>query len=150
MNQNMRLGQYKSLNALAKVFELRDQNRYLFFLEKFKPFCLDKQLPRLVEDEKEHKTDAKTLYWIVREIKEKAEKCAAKNILKSCEEMEKKADEKKVDEFWDLFPELKERIDLFMIDYYQIFPHLKPADKTDQDNTLNPDVSFKPHFLETR
>ena len=50
MAKNLRLGQYQSLNALSKAFELGDQNRYLFFLEKYKPFCLDKYYTILEED----------------------------------------------------------------------------------------------------
>lgn len=50
MAQNLRLNQYKSLNALPKVFELGDQRRYLFFLSSFKPFWLDKYYPKLLAD----------------------------------------------------------------------------------------------------
>lgn len=50
MAQNLKLGQYKSLNANARIFELRSPERYMNFLKSFKPFWLDKFFPKLEED----------------------------------------------------------------------------------------------------
>ena len=46
--------------------------------------------------------------------------------------MEKEADAEKLDAFWELYPELEQYVSLFLIDYYKIFPHLKPADEGDK------------------
>ena len=133
MSQNLRLGQYKSLNALAKVFELRDQNKYLFFLEKFKPFWLDKFYPKLEADFEKKELDAKTLFWLTSELKEKAGSAAVKNIISQCDKMSAKAKDENLEAFWALFPDLKQYVAEFLDDYYKIFPHLKPADFKEQN-----------------
>ena len=48
--------------------------------------------------------------------------------------MEALANQDKLDQFWELYPQLKQYIELFLIDYYKIFPHLKPEgnNKTDE------------------
>ena len=48
--------------------------------------------------------------------------------------MEALANQNKLDQFWELYPQLKQYIELFLIDYYKIFPHLKPEgnNKTDE------------------
>lgn len=51
--------------------------------------------------------------------------------------MEAKADQQKVDEFWALYPEFKQNVELFLADYYQIFPHMKPADYTEDNNIVS-------------
>lgn len=129
MAKNLRLGQYKSLNALAKVFEIRDEGRYLFFLEKYKPFWLDKNFPKIEEDFEKKQLDAKTLYWMVKDMAERADKCAAKDIKATSKKMETWAEKEDLTGFWELYPTLKENVDHFLDDYYKIFPHLKPAEE---------------------
>ena len=42
MSQNLKLGQYKSLNANARIFEIGSAEKYMNFLKLFKPFYIDK------------------------------------------------------------------------------------------------------------
>lgn len=50
MSQNLKLGQYKSLNANARIFEIGSAEKYMNFLKLFKPFYIDKYFPKLEED----------------------------------------------------------------------------------------------------
>ena len=137
MSKNLHLGQYKSLNALPKVFELGDQNRYMFFLSSFKPFCLDKYYPKLVQDYEERKLDNKSLYWIVTELNTGTEKPAVKWVQDVTGKMKTRIDKNDIEGFWELFPELKQHVELFLMDYYKLFPDKKPA-QTDEQKAPEP------------
>lgn len=49
--------------------------------------------------------------------------------------MEKKANNEDLDGFWSLYPDLKQYVDLFLMDYYKIFPDSKPAEEGTEQKT---------------
>lgn len=85
------------------------------------------------------RVDIKTLKFLVSEIIKGAKQPAVKWVSSKCEEMEKKANNDDLNGFWSLYPDLKQYVDLFLIDYFKIFPESKPKEENSEQPT---DVGF--------
>ena len=161
MSQNLKLGQYKSLNANARIFELRSAEKYMNFLKLFKPFYIDKYFTKLEEDSKKKEmgkfksltdidllhfnayysiVDIKSLKFLVSEILKGAKEPAVKWVESQWKKMEEKANNEDLEGFWSMYPDLKQYVDLFLIDYFKIFPDSKPKE---EENEEKKDVGFQ-------
>lgn len=60
--------------------------------------------------------------------------------------MKSKIENEDVDGFWDLFPQLKQYVELFLMDYYKLFPDKKPAEEVETSAPVKqeePKIEFK-------
>lgn len=53
-----------------------------------------------------------------------------------------KADKGDLEAFWGMYPDLKQHVDLFLIDYYKIFPESKPVEEGEP--AKKEEVDFEP------
>ena len=133
-DKNLKLGQYESLgqHAIGKFFTFGGA-KYLFYLKNFKPFCIDKMVVKINEDVDKRELEAKSLQWMMEDIVEKSEKVGAKWINDQAKKMKEMADKGDLDGFWQLHPEFKQNVDMFILDYYKIFPEAKPSEESLQE-----------------
>ena len=87
-----------------------------------------------------HYIDTKSLKFLVSEILKGAKEPAVKWVESQCTKMEEKANNDDLDGFWNLYPDLKQHVDLFLIDYFKIFPDSKPKEV---ENEQKKEAEFK-------